>query len=125
MLERTERRPPGTARWKRRPCNAPCSASRKREAIVPLGGRVIYIVDDAQRYVHYYAHLDEWARGLRVGDKVERGTYLGTVGTTGNAPANAPHRHYQLLRYRTDSRQWWSGEPVNPIPYLRRKGNKK
>jgi murein DD-endopeptidase MepM/ murein hydrolase activator NlpD len=89
----------------------------------PLGGRVIYIVDDAQRYVHYYAHLDQWARGLRVGDKVERGTYLGTVGTTGNAPANAPHLHYQLLRYRTDSRQWWSGEPVNPIPYLRRKGN--
>lgn len=89
----------------------------------PLGGRVIYIVDDAQRFVHYYAHLDQWARGLRVGDKVQRGTYLGTVGTTGNAPSNAPHLHYQLLRYRADSRQWWSGEPVNPIPYLRRKGN--
>jgi murein DD-endopeptidase MepM/ murein hydrolase activator NlpD len=87
-----------------------------------LGGRVVYVVDDAGRFVHYYAHLDRWAPDLRVGQKIKRGTLLGTVGTSGNAPANAPHLHYQLLRYRRGNRLWWTGEPVNPIPYLRKKG---
>lgn len=89
----------------------------------PLGGRTVYMVDDAQRFVHYYAHLDRWAPGLKVGQRVRRGTLLGTVGTTGNSPANAPHLHYQLLRYRRDSRQWWSGDPVFPNPYMKKKGN--
>ena len=88
-----------------------------------LGGRVVYVVDDAQRFVHYYAHLDRWATGLKVGQRVRRGTLLGTVGTTGNAPQRAPHLHYQLLRYRSDRRQWWTGDPVNPIPYFRKTGN--
>ena len=88
-----------------------------------LGGRVVYVVDDAQRFVHYYAHLDRWAPGLKVGQRVRRGTLLGTVGSTGNAQANAPHLHYQLLRYRSDSRLWWSGDPVNPIPYFSKTGN--
>ena len=91
----------------------------------PLGGRVVYVVDHAERYVHYYAHLDRWAPGLKVGQRIRRGDLIGTVGTTGNAPANAPHLHYQLLRYRHDSRQWWSGDPVYPIPYLRKKGNRR
>lgn len=90
-----------------------------------LGGRVVYVVDPAERFVHYYAHLDRWAPGLEVGQRIRRGDLIGTVGTTGNAPANAPHLHYQLLRYRRDSRQWWSGDPVNPIPYLRKKGNRR
>lgn len=89
-----------------------------------LGGRTVYIVDHAGRFVHYYAHLDRWAPGLREGLRVRRGDYIGTVGTTGNAPSNAPHLHYQLLRYR-DSRMWWTGDPVNPIPYLKKKGNRR
>lgn len=89
-----------------------------------LGGRTIYIVDQHQRYVHYYAHLDRYASGLREGQRVRRGDLLGTVGTSGNAPANAPHLHYQLMRYK-DARMWWTGEPVNPIPYLRKKGSRR
>ncbi|MEX2181410.1 MAG: M23 family metallopeptidase [Gemmatimonadaceae bacterium] len=86
-----------------------------------LGGRTVYVVDHAQRFVHYYAHLDRWAPGLTVGMTVNRGQVLGTVGTTGNAPSNAPHLHYQLLRYR-NTRMWWTGDPVNPIRYLTRRG---
>jgi len=89
-----------------------------------LGGRTVYVVDDAQRFVHYYAHLDRYAPGLREGQRVRRGDLVGTVGTTGNAPRSAPHLHYQLLRYQ-DTRQWWAGEPVNPIPHLRKKGSRR
>lgn len=89
-----------------------------------LGGRTVYVVDDAERFVHYYAHLDRYASGLREGQRVRRGELLGTVGTTGNAPSNAPHLHYQLLRYQ-NTRTWWAGEPVNPIPYLRKKGSRR
>lgn len=87
-----------------------------------LGGNVVYVVDDQSRFVHYYAHLDEWARGLRVGQRVRRGDVIGTVGTTGNSPSSAPHLHYQLLRHR-NTRLWWTGDPINPIPYMKKKGN--
>lgn len=43
----------------------------------------------------YYAHLDSWAAGLSVGQSVSLGQKLGEVGTTGNAPANIPHLHWE------------------------------
>lgn len=89
-----------------------------------LGGRTVYVVDHEQRFVHYYAHLDAYARGLREGDRVRKGEQLGTVGSTGNADRNAPHLHYQLLRY-ANARMWWAGDPVNPVPYLKRRGDKR
>jgi peptidoglycan LD-endopeptidase LytH len=96
----------------------------RRVSTNPLGGRTVYVVDHAERFVHYYAHLDAYARGLREGQRVRKGQQLGTVGSTGNADRNAPHLHYQLLRY-ADARMWWAGDPVNPVPYLRRRGNKR
>lgn len=96
----------------------------RRVSTNALGGRTVYLVDHAGRFVHYYAHLDRWAPGLKAGQRVRRGDLLGTVGTTGNAPKNAPHLHYQLLRYR-NTRMWWTGDPVNPIPYLRKKGSRR
>lgn len=89
-----------------------------------LGGRTVYVVDHQQRFVHYYAHLDRYARGLREGQRVRKGDQLGTVGSTGNADRNAPHLHYQLLRY-ANARMWWAGDPVNPVPYLVLRGNKR
>ena len=89
-----------------------------------LGGRTVYVVDDRERFVHYYAHLDQYARGLREGQRVRKGQLLGTVGTSGNAPANAPHLHYQLLRY-ANARMWWAGDPVNPVPYLVLRGDQR
>ncbi|MBL8960445.1 MAG: M23 family metallopeptidase [Gemmatimonadetes bacterium] len=82
-----------------------------------LGGLTVYILDDEQRFVYYYAHLDRYADDTKEGRRVEKGAVLGYVGTTGNAPPNAPHLHFQLMKYRGDGR-WWDGEPINPFPYL-------
>lgn len=86
-----------------------------------LGGLTIYVIDDEERFVYYYAHLDRYAEGLREGQRVARGDLLGYVGTTGNAPRNAPHLHFQVMRYRGNGR-WWDGDPLNPHPYLSRPG---
>ena len=85
-----------------------------------LGGKIIYVADPYRRFVYYYAHLDEWVYPLKPGQHVKRGELIGSVGTTGNAPDNAPHLHFQLMRMT--GRQYWDGDPVNPIPYLRKKG---
>ena len=82
-----------------------------------LGGNVIWMDDDEQRFVLYYAHLDRYARGIKQGDRVMRGTVLGYVGTTGNAPPDIPHLHFQLMRI-TDIKKWWNGTPLNPLPFL-------
>lgn len=90
----------------------------------PLGGKVVYIADPGNRFVHYYAHLDKWVYPLKVGQKVKRGELIGSVGTTGNAPSNAPHLHYQLMRV-TANKPYWDGTPVNPLPYLKKKGRER
>ena len=82
-----------------------------------LGGNVIWIDDNDQRFVLYYAHLDRYAKGIKQGDRVARGTVLGYVGTTGNAPPDVPHLHFQLMRI-TDTKKWWNGTPLNPLPFL-------
>lgn len=82
-----------------------------------LGGNVIWMVDTDSRFVYYYAHLDRYARGIRTGDRVVRGTPIGYVGTTGNSPRDVPHLHFQVMRM-TDSVNWWNGTPVNPVPFL-------
>lgn len=89
-----------------------------------LGGRVVYIADPQRRFVYYYAHLDKWVYPLEEGQRVKRGELIGSVGTTGNAPRNAPHLHFQLMRI-APGRQYWNGAPVNPLPYLKRKGNER
>ena len=81
-----------------------------------LGGLTIYLLDAAERFVYYYAHLDRYRDGLHAGMAVARGEVLGYVGTTGNAPENVPHLHFQAMRYRRD--RYWDGTPVNPKPYL-------
>jgi len=43
---------------------------------------------------------------------------IGYVGTTGNAPANAPHLHFAISRL-DERKEWWGGTPVNPYPLLR------
>ena len=89
-----------------------------------FGGKTLYLTDEHRRFVYYYAHLDEWKYGLEEGQRVRRGQLIGSVGTTGNAPADAPHLHFQLMRM-SPGRQYWNGEPLNPIPYLRRTGDER
>jgi peptidoglycan LD-endopeptidase LytH len=82
-----------------------------------LGGITIYLRDLSDRFVHYYAHLERYRDGLTVGDTVRKGAVVGFVGTTGNAPRDTPHLHWQLMR-RVDDRRWWDGIPLNPWHFL-------
>jgi murein DD-endopeptidase MepM/ murein hydrolase activator NlpD len=82
------------------------------------GGLTVYEFDPDQRYCYYYAHLDRYADGLHDGQTLYRGDVVGYVGTTGNAPKDAPHLHFALIRLDADHR-WWKGTYVNPYPLLR------
>ena len=88
-----------------------------------LGGITIYATDPERRFVFYYAHLDGYAEGLREGKTVAQGEVIGYVGTTGNAPKNTPHLHFQVMRY-VDARTWWGGPPLDPRAFLARPGER-
>ena len=81
------------------------------------GGLTIYQFDREQRFAYYYAHLDRYAENLREGAPVARGDVIGYVGTTGNAPPDAPHLHFAIFALGPE-RQWWKGTPLNPYPLL-------
>ena len=80
-----------------------------------LGGNTIYTTDPQGRIVYYYAHLDAYQKGLADGLVIARGDTLGFVGTTGNAPRDTPHLHFQVMRMPPDGK-YWDGEPINPYP---------
>ncbi len=73
-----------------------------------LGGQTVSVISSGGR-VYYYAHLDAYAPGLEVGDRVTTRTLLGLVGTTGNAQGTPPHLHFGVYSL--------SG-PINPLPLL-------
>lgn len=81
------------------------------------GGLALYQVDASGRFVYYYAHLAGYADGLREGQALRRGDLIGYVGTTGNAPAHAPHLHFAVLLLKGEKRLW-GGEAVNPYGAL-------
>jgi len=82
-----------------------------------LGGNVVWAADATRTFAYYYAHLEGWARGLKEGQAVSRGDVIGYVGTTGNAPKNTPHLHFQLLKI-DDMKHFTAGPPINPLPYF-------
>ena len=81
------------------------------------GGLTIYQFDNTQKYCYYYAHLDHYAPGLREGTLVRKGEVLGFVGTTGDAPANAPHLHFAVYLLGPE-KHWWEGAAMDPFPLL-------
>lgn len=82
------------------------------------GGITLYQFDPTSTFCYYYAHLQEYANGLKEGDRVKRGDVIGYVGTTGNAPQDAPHLHFAIFQL-TDKKQWWQGTPIDPYKVLR------
>lgn len=82
-----------------------------------LGGTSLFTVDPAGRVVYYYAHLDRYQDGIVAGKQLAKGDTLGFVGTTGNAPKNLPHLHFQIMQMPAD-RKYWSGEPIDPFTLL-------
>jgi len=77
------------------------------------GGRTIYQFDPSGRFCYYYAHLERYADGLRECLAVSRCNVIGYVGTSGNAPPNAPHLHFTIFEL-TPARHWWQGTPIDP-----------
>jgi peptidoglycan LD-endopeptidase LytH len=88
------------------------------------GGIVVYATDPEERVVYYYAHLAGYHDGVNAGKSIAKGDTLGYVGTSGNAPKNTPHLHFQIMRMRGGGR-YWNGEPLNPYPLLREAGRTK
>ena len=82
-----------------------------------LGGISMYTVDPEQRIVYYYAHMDHYNEAMTPGKTISKGDTLGFVGTTGNAPKNTPHLHFQVMRWPADGK-YWNGEPINPFDLL-------
>lgn len=78
-----------------------------------LGGTTLYLVDSQRRFVYYYAHLDRYHDRMSEGVEVRQGQVLGYVGTSGNAPRDFPHLHFQALRVDSGRRDWWNGPPVD------------
>ena len=81
------------------------------------GGITAYIRSPDGIWLHYYAHLDAYAPGLKEGGRINRGDPVGTVGISGNADPSGPHLHYAIYRMSPGER-WWQGAPVNPYPLL-------
>ena len=81
------------------------------------GGHTVYQFDPDVKFAYYYAHLDAYAAGLKEGMPVKRGEVIGYVGTSGNAPPDAPHLHFAIFRLGPE-RHWWQGTAVNPYAFL-------
>lgn len=73
-----------------------------------LGGQTVSVIGSGGR-VYYYAHLEGYAPGLEVGDRVSPRTVLGFVGTTGNAQGTPPHLHFGI---------YTATGAINPLPLL-------
>jgi murein DD-endopeptidase MepM/ murein hydrolase activator NlpD len=82
-----------------------------------LGGIAMYTADAEGRVVYYYAHMERYHPSMAPGRELAKGDTIGFVGTTGNAPKNTPHLHFQVMRMPADGK-YWDGEPINPYDLL-------
>ena len=65
----------------------------------------VVIIDHGQQRQSFFSHLHSLA--VTKGQRVERGTPIGTVGNTGQS--TAPHLHFEI---------WLEGEAVDPLPLI-------
>ncbi len=84
----------------------------RRVSETPIGGKVVWIRDEAVGRSLYYAHLD--SQLVAEGARVQPGDTLGLVGNTGNARTTPPHLHFGVYA---------QGEgPIDPMPFIRDPG---
>jgi murein DD-endopeptidase MepM/ murein hydrolase activator NlpD len=88
------------------------------------GGITAYVRSPDGQWMYYYAHLDSYAPGLALGQRLDRGDPIGRVGSTGNANAAWPHLHFAVHRMSANDR-WYQGAPVNPFPLLAANGRRR
>ncbi|WP_073110293.1 M23 family metallopeptidase [Pollutimonas bauzanensis] len=74
-------------------------------------GKVIFVEHD-NAYSTVYAHQSRFKRGLRKGDRIEKGQIIGYVGSTGTA--SGPHLHYELRV---------NNQPVDPVQAKRQQAS--
>lgn len=77
-------------------------------------------IRDIHNIYHYYGHLSGYNEDIEVGDVVEPGDELGSVGSTGYGPPGTsgkfpPHLHYGM--YKDNGHSEWS---FDPYPYLKK-----
>lgn len=77
----------------------------------PVSGKAVYLTDRDGTY-YFYGHLNRFAKGLKVGQRVRVGQVLGGVGNTGNALGTPAHIHFEIHP--------GGGEAVPPKPYVDR-----
>ncbi len=89
---------------------------------IEVGGNVVILLGSKWR-IHYYAHLQELKTSSF--SFVKSGTFVGSVGTTGNAKGKPPHLHYAIVTlipylWRIDSQRegWKKIFYLNPIDYF-------
>src|SRR5438105_11624915 len=75
------------------------------------GGNTVYATDPESRLVYYYAHLAGYHELIGPGKPLLKGDTNGFVGTSGNAPKDIPHLHFQVMRMPNDGK-YWNGEPI-------------
>jgi murein DD-endopeptidase MepM/ murein hydrolase activator NlpD len=81
------------------------------------GGVSAYVRSHDKRFIFYYSHLQDYARGLKEGQAVRQGDPIGRVGSTGNANPAGPHLHFAVHRM-APGEKWHQGRPLNPYPLL-------
>ncbi|SCG33970.1 FG-GAP-like repeat-containing protein [Micromonospora halophytica] len=59
-------------------------------------GRLVKIRHGSSNYYTFYAHLNDFAPGLGVGDSVRQGQLIGHVGNTSANGNFGPHLHYEV-----------------------------
>ena len=75
------------------------------------------LYDDTTKIHYKYFHMGTHAPGLKVGDTVQQGTVIGTVGNTGTSGANSNSNYHLHFEYRPNDRA------QDPLPLLVRHPN--
>lgn len=91
------------------PIYAPGGGVVSRVEVSPTYGNFVEVTHAESGFKTVYAHLSAFAPGLRVGQRLERGDRIGSVGSTGRS--TGPHLHYEVRRISDDA-------PINPIELM-------
>lgn len=75
----------------------------------PRGYGKYVVIQHANGYASYYAHLSKIERSLRKGTRVARAQRVGAVGRTGTA--TGPHLHFEVKR---------GDQPIDPLALIRK-----
>jgi len=85
---------------------APSNSSVTRVGEGDIGGTYVWLYDSQRSMYLYFAHLE--TRDVEVGDQVQAGQVIGTVGNSGNAKTTAPHLHFGIYR----------NGPIDPLYFI-------